>query len=132
VGIITLVAAFNILTVLTINVFDRARQIAILRSVGATRALILKSFVSMGLVLGCVGGFLGVALGFAALKLFQGFDLGELKTVYFLERIPVYYDWVLVGQALGLAVCLSFVSSLYPAWRAVRTSPLHGFRREYG
>ncbi len=131
VGIITLVAAFNILTTLTMNVFDRARQIAILRSVGATRTLVLQAFVAMGVILGSVGGLLGAGLGLLVLRIFEGFELGELKAVYFLERIPVEYDWMLVIQALGLAVCLSFVSSLYPALRAVRTSPLHGIRREY-
>lgn len=131
VGIITLVAAFNILTTLTMNVFDRSRQIAVLRSVGATRALVLKSFVAMGVILGGVGGLVGSLLGLLVLRAFEGFELGELKAVYFLERIPVEYDWVLVVQALGFAVILSFVSSLYPALRAVRTSPLHGIRREY-
>ncbi len=131
VGIITLVAAFNILTTLTVNVADRARQIAVLRSVGATRVLVLRVFVIMGLLLGAIGGVSGVILGFAILRVFQNFELGDLKSIYFLEKIPVSYDGMLVLQALGLAILLSFVSSLYPAWKAVRTSPLHGLRPEY-
>jgi lipoprotein-releasing system permease protein len=131
VAIITLVAVFNILTTLTVNVVDRARQIALLRSIGATRTLILKVFMLMGFLLGLGGGVLGVGFGMLVLRVFQSFELGDLKAIYFLEKIPVSYDWVLILQAVGLAIVLSFVSSLYPAWKAVRTSPLHGFRPEY-
>jgi lipoprotein-releasing system permease protein len=131
VAIITLVAVFNILTTLTVNVVDRARQIALLRSIGATRALVLKVFMLMGLLLGLGGGVLGVGLGLLILRVFQTFEMGDLKSIYFLEKIPVTYDWMLILQAVGLAIVLSFVSSLYPAWKAVRTSPLHGFRPEY-
>jgi lipoprotein-releasing system permease protein len=131
VGIITLVAAFNILTTLTVNVVDRARQIAVLRSVGATRRFVLRVFVFMGVFLGFVGGIVGVLLGFVVLRIFQNVELGDLKSIYFLEKIPVTHEPSLILQALGLALVLSFVSSLYPAWKAVRTSPLHGFRPEY-
>jgi lipoprotein-releasing system permease protein len=131
VAIITLVAAFNILTSLSLNVVDRSRQIALLRAIGASRTLIVRVFVTMGFVFGVVGAGLGVGLGLVVLRLFQGFDLGELKATYFLSKIPVDYDWMLVLQALGVALLIALVSSLYPAWRATRVSPLQGMRPGY-
>lgn len=131
VGIISLVGAFNILTTLTLNVFDRARQIAVIRSVGGSRKLILRVFVTMGLVLGFVGATLGVGLGYAVLRVFENVNLGDLKSVYYLEKIPVTYNVWLMAFAVVLTLALSLLSSLYPAWKAVRTSPLHGFKPEY-
>ena len=129
--IITFVAGFNIIVTLSLSVIDRSRQISLLRSLGAQRGFIIRTFVCMGAVLGFVGAACGVALGLAVLRLFSGFELGELQAYYFLERIPVDYDPVLIAGAFGVALVLSFVSALYPAWRATRVSPLHGLKAGY-
>ncbi len=126
--IITLVAAFNIIVTLTLSVVDRSKQIATLRSLGARRLDIVQVFVIIGSVLGSFGAGLGVVLSIVVLELFAGFELGELKAFYFVDRIPVDYDPVLMGVAFGAAVVLSFVSAFYPAYKATRVSPLLGLK----
>jgi len=126
--IITFVAGFNIIVTLSLSVIDRSRQISLLRSLGAKRGFIIRTFVCMGAVLGAVGALLGVLMGLAILRLFSGFELGELQAYYFLERIPVDYDPALILGAFSVALVLSFLSALYPAWRATLVSPLHGLK----
>ncbi|NBX16649.1 MAG: ABC transporter permease [Proteobacteria bacterium] len=126
--IIALVAAFNIIVTLSLSVLDRSKQIAILRSTGATRLFIVRVFVAQGVTLGLVGSMVGVGLGLLVLKIFSGFDIGDLKAFYFLEKIPVEYDLPLIAFAVIVALVLSFASALYPAYRATRVSPLLGLR----
>ena len=126
--IIALVAAFNIIVTLSLSVLDRSKQIAILRSTGATRSFIVRVFVAQGVTLGMLGSIVGVGLGLLVLKIFSGFDIGDLKAFYFLEKIPVEYDVPLVLFAVVVALGLSFFSALYPAYRATRVSPLLGLR----
>jgi lipoprotein-releasing system permease protein len=126
--IITFVAGFNIIVTLSLSVIDRARQISLLRALGARRGFIVRVFVFMGAVLGFVGALCGVLLGLAILRVFSGFELGELQAYYFLERIPVEYDPALILGAFGVAFLLSFLSALYPAWRATLVSPLNGLK----
>lgn len=126
--IIALVASFNIIVTLGLSVLDRSKQIAILRCTGATRGFIVRVFVAQGVTLGLLGSIVGVALGLVILRVFSGIDIGELKAFYFLEKIPVDYDWSLIVSAILVAVGLSFVSALFPAYRATRVSPLHGIR----
>jgi lipoprotein-releasing system permease protein len=126
--IITLVAAFNIIVTLSLAVVDRTKQISILRSMGANRRFIIAVFVSMGGILGAAGAALGIVLGLFILRLFQGFELGELQAYYFLERIPVDYELKLMLSSFVVAFILSFVSALYPAWKATLVVPLAGLK----
>jgi lipoprotein-releasing system permease protein len=126
--IISFVAAFNIIVTLSLAVVDRTKQIALLRSLGASRPLIVTTFVAMGFVLGVVGSVLGVILGLIVLRLFAGFELGELQAFYFLERIPVDYDPKLILMACVVAIAMSLLSALYPAWKATAISPLYGLK----
>lgn len=126
--IISLVAGFNVLTTLSLNVVDRARQIAVMRALGATRRLILRIFLTIGLLLGVGGALLGITFGMLVLRFFENFELGDLKTTYFVDRIPVDYDPVLMLEAFGVALLLALVSSAYPAYRATRVSPLYGIK----
>lgn len=126
--IIALVASFNIIVTLSLSVLDRAKQISILRCTGATRGFIVRIFVAQGVTLGLLGSIVGVGLGLVVLRIFSGVDIGDLKAFYFLEKIPVEYDLPLVIVAIAVALGLSFLSALYPAFRATRVSPLHGLR----
>lgn len=126
--IITLVAAFNIIVTLTLSVVDRSKQIATLRALGARRLDIVRVFVLIGAVLGSAGAALGVVLAVVVLQIFAGFDLGELKAFYFVDKIPVHYDWLLMSVAFAAAVVLSFLSAFYPAFKATRVSPLLGLK----
>jgi lipoprotein-releasing system permease protein len=122
--IITLVAGFNIIVTLSLSVIDRTKHIALLRCLGASKWLILRIFLTMGVCLGFLGSLLGVLLAFAVLKVFSGFELGELQAFYFLEKIPVDFDWQLFLKAVMVACGLSFLSALYPAYKATKVTAL--------
>jgi lipoprotein-releasing system permease protein len=126
--IITLVAGFNIIVTLTLSVVDRSRQIATLRSLGASRFGIIKVFLLVGGFLGFIGAGLGVVLAMLILAVFSRFELGELKAFYFVDRIPVHYDPTLMVSAFLGALALALVSALYPAIKATRVSPLVGLK----
>jgi lipoprotein-releasing system permease protein len=126
--IITLVAAFNIIVTLSLSVVDRSKQIATLRALGARRRDIVRVFVVIGSLLGTAGAAFGVVGAVVVLQIFAGFELGELKEFYFVDRIPVHYDWLLMSLAFLSAVGLSFLSAFYPAFKATRVSPLLGLK----
>jgi lipoprotein-releasing system permease protein len=137
--LIVLVAAFNIITGLTMLVRSKARDIAILRTMGATRSAIVRIFFLAGASIGVVGTAIGFALGLAfALNIdtirvwlegLTGFELWSAE-IRFLSHLPakVLPGDVLRVVAMGLA--LSFLATLYPAWRAARTDPVEALRYE--
>lgn len=126
--LISFVAAFNIIATLSLGVMDRTRQIALLRSLGASRLFIMRVFLSVGLLIGAIGAALGIVMATLLLKLFANFDIGELKSFYFLEKIPVEFDFKLMFMSYIIAVLISFLSALIPAYRATRVSPLYGLK----
>lgn len=127
--IISFVAGFNIIITLSLTVIDRAKQIALLRSLGAGRGRVISIFVFSGVFLGFVGSLLGVFIGFVLLKFFSGLSIGSFQEFYHLERIPVQMDLNLILIAFFTALLLSFLGALYPAWRATKVSPLLGLKQ---
>jgi len=138
-GIIVLVAAFNILSSLVMLVRSKTRDIAIMRTMGATRRSLLKIFVTTGSVIGALGTFAGLALGFLvlifrqpivdAIELLTGQDLWDPQ-VRFLTQLPARTDPVEVLAIAGMAMGLSFLATLYPAFRAASTDPVEVLRYE--
>lgn len=138
-GIIVLVAAFNILSSLVMLVRSKTRDIAIMRTMGATRTSLLKIFVTTGSAIGALGTFAGLALGFIVLFFRQRIvDLIEAVTgqvlwdpqVRFLTELPSRTDPVEVLAIAGMAMGLSFLATLYPAYRAAGTDPVEVLRYE--
>ena len=137
--LIVLVAAFGIASTLFMVVMEKNRDIAILKSMGATGSSIMKIFVLEGLVIGVIGTALGVASGLlVALNLepiisFIQKVTGQnffSKDIYYLDRFPslvVPSDVVLISVT---AVLISFVATLYPAWQASRMLPAEALRYE--
>lgn len=137
--LIIIVAAFNIITGITMLVKSKGRDIAILRSMGATQGAVLRIFFLAGASIGIVGTALGFALGIAfalnidTIRLFlEGLTGAELWSaeIRFLSQLPaeVRADDVLRIVAMGLG--LSFLATLYPAWRAARVDPVEALRYE--
>jgi lipoprotein-releasing system permease protein len=138
-SIIVMVASLLIVQGLILLVKDKGRDIAILRTMGATRASILRVFILTGLSIGGVGALLGVALGVPlALQLDnirdfvnRTFDLNLFPaSIYHLSQLPSSLDPHEVGGIALLTLCLSFLATLYPAWRAARLDPVEALRHE--
>ncbi len=138
-GIIVLVAAFNILSSLVMLVRSKTRDIAIMRTMGARRQSLLKIFVTTGSVVGAIGTLAGVALGLLVLFFRQSIVNGiefllnvQLwdPQVRFLTELPARVNPVEVFSIAGMAMGMAFLATLYPAWRAANTDPVEVLRYE--
>lgn len=138
-SIIILVAAFNILSSLIMLVRAKNRDIAILRTMGASRRGVMKIFMTVGLSIGILGILAGMILGFLGLYFRQpvvdffqrltGQNLWD-PTVRFLSELPSRVDPVEVTIIVVMALAMSFVATLIPAWRASKTDPVQVLRYE--
>ena len=134
-----LVAAFNILSSLVMLVRAKTRDIAIMRTMGATRQSLMKIFVTTGFTVGAIGTAAGLVLGFAilagrkqiveAIGALTGQNLWDPQ-YRFLTTIPSKIDASEVSLIVLLALGLSFLATLYPAWKAASTDPVQVLRYE--
>jgi len=138
-SIIVLVAVFNILSSLIMLVRAKTRDIAIMRTMGATRRSLMKIFVTTGFVIGALGTAAGVLMGFVFLFFRQPIVRGvELLTgqnlwdpsIRFLTELPSRTDPVEVSVICVMALVLSFLATLYPAYKAASTDPVQVLRYE--
>lgn len=136
---IILVAAFNIISSLIMLVKDKGRDIAILRTMGATRGMIMRIFFLNGASIGVIGTTFGLALGLFIANHIEGLRQVVQKLthtdpfspeVYFLTRMPSVVDWHEVVQVVLMALVLSFLATLYPSWRAAKLDPVEALRYE--
>jgi len=136
---IILVAAFNIISSLIMLVKDKGRDIAILRTMGATRGMIMRIFFLNGASIGVIGTLFGLVLGLFIAHNIEGLrQIVQHLThtdpfspeVYFLTRMPSVVDAGEVVQVVLMALGLSFLATLYPAWRAAKLDPVEALRYE--
>ncbi|MDX2478836.1 MAG: lipoprotein-releasing ABC transporter permease subunit [Desulfuromusa sp.] len=138
-GIIVLVAAFNIATTLIMVVMEKSRDIAILRAMGANARSIMKIFIMEGFIIGTIGTGLGTALGVllanyadAAIKFLEqvfGIRIFD-QAVYGMEHFPseIIASDVVIVTLMAMSICL--LATIYPAWRASRMDPTEALRYE--
>jgi lipoprotein-releasing system permease protein len=129
--LIILVAAFGIASTLFMMVMKKTRDIAILKSMGATRQSVIRIFVLNGLVIGGLGTGIGLGLGLglcALLKKYQFISLpGE---IYYLSSLPVTVQVPDVLAIIAAGMTISFLATLYPSWQAARLDPVEAIRYE--
>lgn len=138
-SIIVLVAVFNILSSLIMLVRAKTRDIAILRTMGATRRSLLKVFVTAGFCIGAAGTLAGLALGFVflyfrqpivhAVEIVTGQNLWD-PSIRFLTELPSRPDPVEITTISVMALVFSFLATLYPAYKAASTDPVQVLRYE--
>ncbi len=137
--LIVLVAALNIISGLTMLVREKGHDIGILRTMGATRGTIMRVFFITGASIGTVGTLAGFALGIVInlnvetlRQLISGLTRTELFSpeLYFLSQLPAKMDLGETISVILMALGLSFLATLYPAWRAARLDPIEALRYE--
>ncbi|MBY0429192.1 MAG: FtsX-like permease family protein, partial [Alphaproteobacteria bacterium] len=137
--LIILVAAFNIISGMIMLVKDKGRDIAILRTMGATRGSVMRIFFLSGASIGVIGTLAGVLLGVGfslnienirqGLQSLTGTNLFSPE-IYFLSQLPAKLDAGEVTQIVFMSLLLSFLATLYPSWRAARLDPVEALRYE--
>lgn len=137
--LIIVVAAFNMISGLIMLVKDKGRDIAVLRTMGATRGMIMRIFFMSGASIGFFGTLFGVLVGLVFcenienirrfLESLTGTDLFSAE-IYFLSRLPAEVNPVEVVAVVAMALFLSFAATIYPSWRAARLDPVEALRYE--
>jgi lipoprotein-releasing system permease protein len=127
---IALVASFSIVSNLIMLVTEKAREVAILKSMGARDGAILRVFIAEGLYIGLLGLGLGLALGISGCLLLARYGLPLDPDVYYIQRLPVVMRWGEIASVGLAAVGLCCLATLYPAFLASRMRPVEGLRYE--
>jgi lipoprotein-releasing system permease protein len=129
--LIILVASFNIISNLIMNVIEKRREIAILKAMGATNNGIMTIFMMQGLLIGIVGTLIGVIGGYLLSYIINAYEIIKLPAdVYYLSHLPVkmkLFDFVVVSLS---AILISFIATIYPAWQAAKLDPVEPLRYE--
>lgn len=137
--LIIIVAAFNIISSMIMLVKDKGKDIAIMRTMGASRSMMLRIFVLTGASIGFAGTFGGALLGIAFAtniesirRFLENLTNTELFSdeIYFLSKLPAIIEWQEVFTVIGMALVISIAATIYPAWRASRLDPVEALRYE--
>jgi lipoprotein-releasing system permease protein len=138
-GMIVLVAAFNVVSSLIMLVKDKRADIAVLRTIGASAGAVQRIFIMCGAFVGIAGTALGSILGVVICRniveiqrVIENITGGQVfdASVFMLSTLPNTIDWPDVLRVVALGLALSVLATLYPSWRAARTDPVEALRHE--
>src|SRR5271166_572172 len=138
-GMIVLVAAFNVISSLIMLVKDKRGDIAVLRTIGASAGAVLRIFLMCGAFVGVSGTVIGTLLGIVVCRnivaiqhIIEQISGGKVfdSSVFMLTELPSSIDWGDVTRVVVLGLALSLLATLYPSWRAARTDPVEALRHE--
>ncbi len=130
-GLIIMIAAFNIISTLTMVVSDKTREIGILRAMGLPAKSIRRIFLWQGVVIGAVGTAGGVMLGLGVSYVLQHvFPIPLNPEVYFIDRLPVFTEYLEVVYVAIASVVVAALATIYPAGQAARLYPVEAIRHD--
>jgi len=127
---IVLVACINILSTLVVFALQKAKEVAILKSMGARDTGIMKIFVLEGLIIGSIGTVLGLIQGYGCCLFVQKFGIKMDPQVYYISQLPVKIDPVQFTVVAVIAMVLSYLATIFPALNASRLRPVEGLKTE--
>ena len=128
---IVLVGALNIISSLVMLVMEKTRDIAILRTMGASSKSIMSIFIFQGLFVGLIGTFLGLISGSFLCQLLARYKFIKLTPdVYYITTLPVRMEWLDVASIALAAIVISFLATIYPSWQASKVNPVEALRYE--
>ncbi len=137
--LIIIVAALNIISTLIMVVMQKSKEIAILKSLGATSGSIMKIFMIEGIIIGFVGTLLGTIIGVSGALNIEGimgliegiFNFKILPpSVYYIDRFPSKVEPEVVAMIIAASLAISFLATIYPSWKASKSDPVEGLRYE--
>jgi len=129
--LIVVVAAFNIVSTLTMVVTDKTREIGILKAMGLRSAAVLRVFLMQGLVIGLVGTGIGLVLGVTVGVVIDHFKLIALDpSVYFIDHLPVSIQPLDVLWIVFASIAIAMLATLYPSLQAASLYPVEAIRHE--
>jgi lipoprotein-releasing system permease protein len=126
--LITLVAAFNLVGMLTMVIMEKRREIGILRSMGAPGRGVMSIFMVEGTVIGTAGTIGGILAGYIACAVLDRIQIDLPGDVYFIKTLPVLVQWQDLAMVAAVSIVICFIATLYPSWEASRLSPAEAIR----
>jgi len=127
---IALVASFSIVSTLIMMATEKAREVAMLKAMGAEDGAVQRVFVAEGIYIGFIGLLVGVATGIVGCLLIKRYGLPLPTDVYYITQLPVVMRTGEIATVAASALVLCFLATVYPAWLAARMRPVDGLRYE--
>ena len=128
--VIIIVAAFNIIAAMTMLVIGKAKEIAILKSMGMRSSGVARVFQTAGVLIGLIGTGCGLAIGLVTIAVLRRYDYQLDPHVYLIDRLPVKVNGDELVLTVGITLAISLLATLYPALKAARLPPVEGLRYE--
>ncbi|MCX5753760.1 MAG: FtsX-like permease family protein [Candidatus Krumholzibacteria bacterium] len=126
--LIILIAAFNLVAMLTMVIMEKRNEIGILRSMGASSRGVMSIFMFQGTFIGAVGTAIGAVLGLLICGVLREVKIDLPPDVYFINTLPVLVSWADVVMVCGASMAICFLATIYPSWEACRMPPLDAIR----
>lgn len=126
--LIILVAAFNLVGMLTMVIMEKRTEIGILRSMGAPGGGIMRIFMLEGTAIGFLGTFGGLVAGYVACVILDRVNLNLPGDVYFIKTLPVLVQWGDLGLVCASSILICFLATVYPSWEASRMLPVDAIK----